>query len=461
VNGNPVEIYRAASKRVPAYRDFLLKQSGRLPQVSTAEDFKNLPLTDKTNYILRYPLEELCLDGSLRGKHVLLKSSGTSGNPFYWPKLPSEEIDAPRLANLALGQIITDDLKPTLIVVGLALGPWSTGTTAAWLFRTCTQNSDGVTLATPGNRPEDVLDVLKHLSPHFKQTLLFTYPPSAKAIFDLARSAEVRVDNLCLRLIVLGESISESYRERMSSMIGAVQNSLDRVWSAYGSTDFGDVGVETPLCICMRKMLWEHGIAQLITGENDLPMIFQGMQSETYFEVVNGELVVSRMQGVPVVRYRTGDRADILPFYEMIARFSVNGLNPLRDLKEKGHAPTVRTPFVLLYGRMDGTIFFYGAKITQGQIKEVLDGPAFAGYGIGKYSAKGIVDDQGDPRIGVFLETRPDLLKTDLNKLAVIFQEELRKTQPEYALYCSHFEEKTRPIFKILAGEAFRSGWKF
>ena len=71
MNGNPVEIYRAASKRVPAYRDFLLKQSGRLPQVSTAEDFKNLPLTDKTNYILRYPLEEL-------GLTVLF-----GGNMFY------------------------------------------------------------------------------------------------------------------------------------------------------------------------------------------------------------------------------------------------------------------------------------------------------------------------------------------------------------------------------------------
>ena len=65
-------------------------------------------------------------------------------------------------------------------------------------------------------------------------------------------------------------------------------------------------------------------------------MIFQGMQSETYFEVVNGELVVSRMQGVPVVRYGTGDRADILPFYEMIARFSVNGLNRCATLKKKG-----------------------------------------------------------------------------------------------------------------------------
>ena len=81
----PLDVYAAAVARVPAYRRFLEDHLGSVPRVETLEDFARLPFMDKPGYIRAYPLQERCLDGTLRGKHMLAHSSGSSGKHLYWP----------------------------------------------------------------------------------------------------------------------------------------------------------------------------------------------------------------------------------------------------------------------------------------------------------------------------------------------------------------------------------------
>jgi len=66
-----LKLFSEAAVRVPAYKDFL-KQAGVNPKsVKTIADFKQLPLVDKKNYLTKYPLAELCWDGTLDHSRII------------------------------------------------------------------------------------------------------------------------------------------------------------------------------------------------------------------------------------------------------------------------------------------------------------------------------------------------------------------------------------------------------
>ena len=80
-----LDVFHEASKRVPAYKDFL-KKKGIAPQkITTFENLTKVPLTDKENYITQYSLEQLSWDGKLNRASVINSSSGTTGKSLYWP----------------------------------------------------------------------------------------------------------------------------------------------------------------------------------------------------------------------------------------------------------------------------------------------------------------------------------------------------------------------------------------
>ncbi len=73
--------------RVPAYRKFLDNHQVQTGSIKTLEDFKRLPLTDKKSYLQHYPIEELCLDGTVTDKYLIDSSSGYGGQRSFWPRL--------------------------------------------------------------------------------------------------------------------------------------------------------------------------------------------------------------------------------------------------------------------------------------------------------------------------------------------------------------------------------------
>lgn len=461
MNGDPLEIYRSTVARVPAYRTFLEESLGKVPDVATREAFRALPLMDKTNYIMRYPLEALCLDGTIMGKHCFLRSSGTSGNSFYWPKLPEEEKSAPQGLGRFFSRILREEMRPTLVVIAFALGPWATGTTASWAFRTLAQDTPGLTVVTPGNNAEAILDVIRRLSPLFRQTLIFTYPPFAKLVMEQGLEQGLPLRDRNIMLIVGGEGMSEHYREHMVALLRHDPRDFTAVWSAYGSTDFADVGTESPVSIAMRRILHERGVAQEVLGTPEVPMLFQAPPSPSYFELVDGELVVSRMQGVPIVRYRTGDRVQFVDYEDMLARFRAAGHDPLTYLPgENDHAP-MPWPFCLLYGRTDGMIFFYGANVTLDQVRTALEHPDMAPYCNGKFLLGQGTSEQGDPVIEVTLEDTPPLREADLKRVAVIFSQALARSHVEYAHYAERLGDRILPRILLAPSEAFAGGWKY
>ena len=140
--GDPIDVYRLAVERVPAYRRFLEETCGSIPVVDDMEAFRRLPCMDKAGYIQAWPLVERCLDGTLHGKHVIMHSSGSSGKYTYWPCMPEVEKAYWQSVHEELDANYEISSKPTLLVLGRAHGrehEWR----ALCLRAACRRDRDG------------------------------------------------------------------------------------------------------------------------------------------------------------------------------------------------------------------------------------------------------------------------------------------------------------------------------
>jgi phenylacetate-CoA ligase len=457
----PLDIYNEAISRVPAYKRFLTDHLGTLPDIKSMDDFAQLPLTSKADYIMNYSTPDLCMDGSIPCAHLWLRSSGTSKKPFFWPRRAEDEQGFPAAMRKLFHDYVSPDVQPTLIVVGLALGPWGTGMQSSYAFRMLARETPGLAVVSPGLQNDSIIEVLERLSPHYKQTLFLCYPPFAKMVLEEAASRGVDVASLNIHLMVGGEGITESYRERMWKLLGHSEQDLHKVWCLYGSTDFANVGFENPLTIAARRMITSQGLWETIFDNPDVPMLFQRVPTQTYFEIVDGELVVTRLQGIPLIRYRSGDHVKFIERDELLSCLKDAGCDAEQAVRDAGlPVPEWKTPFVALYGRIDHAVFFYGAKITVEQVKAALDAPSMVPYYNGRFLVRGVEGKDGNPIIEISLEDCDALRKANLDEIAEVVACELEKVQSEFR-EVRKLSPNHKHIRLIAAPvESFELGWK-
>lgn len=458
---NAVEMYRLAAEQTPAYRAFLEEQTGEIPKVESEEDFARLPFMDKDNYVMRYPVQDLCLNGSFDSAHIWLRSSGTSRKPFFWPRRVEDEKGMPMALKRLFHRYTDPNAQPTLIIVGFALGPWGTGMQTSFAFRKMAHEVPGLAVVTPGLQNESIVEALEQIAPMYKQTLLFSYPPFAKMALEAAAEHGLDLPSLNLNLLVGGEGITESWREMMWRMLGHTERDLHSVWSLYGSTDFANVGFENPLTIAIRRHMVQNQLWDEIFGEPSVPMLFQRVPNQTHFEEVDGELIVSRIQGIPLMRYRSGDRVKFVERADLLARLHDTGFDAERSLRDAGlQVPEYETPFVALYGRINQVIFFYGAKITIEQVKMALETPVMQPYFNGRFLVRGTESPAGDPQVEVSLEESDALRSANLDEVSEALAGELAKIQSEFREVCSLAPNKTHLRVVTAPTSAFELGWK-
>ena len=458
---NPIDIYTSCVARVPAYRDFLQAQCGTPPKITTQDEFETLPFMNKADYIMKYPVPQLCLDGDPSCAHLWLRSSGTSRKPFFWPRRFEDEKSMPESLQRLFRAYTAPEEQPTLIVVGLALGPWGTGMQSAFSFRTIARNIPGLAVVSPGLQNESIIETLERIAPHYRQTLLLSYPPFAKMVLEEAAQRGIDLKALNIHVMVGGEGITEVYRERMWELLGHTERDLTSVWCLYGSTDFANVGFENALTIAARRLMTRNDLFEKILGEPGVPMLFQRVPSQTYFEEVGGELVVSRIQGIPLVRYRTGDHVKFIPRSELLERLRDCGCDAEQMVRDCGlPLPEVDTPFVALYGRIDQAVFFYGAKITVEQMKTALEAPALTPYYNGRFLVRGVESEHGDPQIEVCIEDSPALQAANLDEITEQLALSLEKVQSEFREVRKLTPDRTHLRLVPSAPKVFELGWK-
>ncbi len=445
---DPVKLFNIASKRVPAYVKFLNELLHKRPKISTLNEFKQLPLTDKQNYLKKHPLEELCLDGTILNKHFIWRSSGTTGEAFYWPKLPEEERYLPDWQLSGLREILDIDNIKTLIIVALGLGTWVSGETATWSYRILAINHGNITLLTPGYQFEEVVNIIEKFSKFYPQTLLISYPPAAKEIIEKAKNRNIPVEKYNIKLRLVGEGYSEYYRDYMNRQLGHEENDLSTIWSGYGSADFGAIGRETLITIGIRRLIFKNNLSNEIFGEVRLPSLCQFDESKYFLEVVDRELIISRYQGVPLIRYKTGDRGKIIKYENMLSLLKNNGLDVLKFLKDRGVdiAKVKKLPFVLIYGRIDGSTTFYGVNILVSQIKEAIESNKILRNNFtGKFQLNSVFTENLNPVLELYLEKRENISDIKPDEVSVIVADELKNQSSEYAEITKQQKEKALP----------------
>jgi phenylacetate-CoA ligase len=366
-----LDLFHTVARRVPAYKDFLEKEHVQEKKIRTYSDFtKYVPLIDKENYITQYPLADLCLDGDLFTNRIISVSSGSTGEPFYWPRGLAQDMEGAQMHAAIYDNIFQMNQQSTLMVICFSMGAWIAGsfTTASTLAYV--DKGNPVNVITPGLDMTEAINAIKHLAPSYEQVVLVGYPPFIKDIIDEGTRSGIKWRKMKTRLMTAGEAFSEEWRDYVLELIHSTDPYHDAI-SVYGSADAGMLAYETPLSVLVRRFYNQRPkLRSEFFGTSMTPSIVQYDPRRRHFEEVNGDLVFTAMSGIPFIRYNIKDSGGVLSYKETIA--------PIEDrlkVAAKQHGVDIgkwRQPFLYLNGRKGFSASIYAVNIYPENIKAAL-----------------------------------------------------------------------------------------
>jgi len=464
-----LQTFQNTISRVPAYRKFLERRRVDIDAVKTLEDFKTLPVTDKKNYLREYPLEELCLDGTVTGKYLIDSSSGYGGLRSFWPRLPQEDRDFPMYMEMAYRQFYHIDRKPTLMIITLVLGTWIGGEKISWATRQIAINGKNrLTVMTPGANLDEVIGIVKQFGHLYKQVVIVGYPPFIKQVVDEGAGSGIDWRTLNVKLGLGGEGYSEEWRDYIAGKIGLEENDLLGISGGYGAADLGmSVGREYPLSVLVRKLAYKNeALARDLFGQwNPLPSFCQYNPGLFFIEEIDRELVFTARAGIPLVRYNIHDRGGVIPFDRVLSIVSDHGFKPLQMLSDYGYRKrdVWRLPFFYVWGRSDDSVSLYGAFIYTEEIKAALDHPDISTRTTGKFIMKTDYDEDHNPFLEIKVESAPGFEpdKTVEKTFVETIGNTLEKQNPDYKVLREAMGDRVLPrviLFKHRAPEMVAPG---
>ncbi len=438
---NPCErvlnLFRRAVDEVPAYSKFILAHRVNANQITDYDAFQTLPLVNKTNYMQAYPLPERCFGGSLIGADRVAVSSGSTGQPTFWPRSGAYELDvALRFEQIFLDSFAADK-RSTLAIVCFALGNWVGGlftTSCCWHLA---RKGYPLMVATPGNNKAEIFRVVRELAPHFDQTVLLGYPPFVKDVIDAGRAEDIDWPAYKTKLVFAGEVFSEEWRELIGRRIGASAPCFDSA-SLYGTADGGVLGNETPFSIAVRRWLANHPeAARELFGESRLPTLVQYDPYSRFFEVHDQTLVVSGENSVPLIRYHIADKGGLIAYDEMWQFLHEHGIQGLNDLGLAAEFEPRNLPFVFVFGRADFTVSYYGANIYPENVTVGLEQPEIMQWVSGKFVLETKESAGGDKTLHIAVELLPGVEETEnmAQEIAESIKTQLLRLNSEFANY--------------------------
>lgn len=445
-------------KKIPAYGDFL-KRKGiqqNIDNIFNIENFKKLPIMDKQNYILKYPIEKLT--ANLDDVYTVERSSGYSNISIFWPRLPEEDVLFPSYIEYAFVQFYNINVKRTLVVTTLALGTWVSGEKMAQALRiTAAKKKYKLTVASPGANIEDTLEIIQTLSHKYEQTIIVGYPPFVKSVLEQGDRRGIAWKKLNIKIGLGGEGYSEKLREYFMQKIGADDKDLLAVSGGYGAADLGmTIGREYPLTVIIKKIAGkDNELAKALFKSTDIPALLQYNPASCYIEEHEKELLFTIKAGIPVIRYNIHDRGGVIGYNEMVKVLKKFNYN-ISDLL-KGYNYTEkdvwRLPFFYVFGRSDGTVCVSGMNVYIENIEAALHSPETDLINSFKISKE--VDNDKSEKLCIILELKNGVKVADneLEKLKGQYQEiflkKLLEVNKDYKYVYNARPDKMKPIIKI------------
>lgn len=430
-------LFQRCVEQVPAYRRFLAEKQVIAGAINDYPTFQTLPLINKANYMQIYPLPERCLGGSLQGADRVAVSSGSTGQPTFWPRSAVYELDVAVRFEQVFVDSFAADQRSTLALVCFALGNWVGGlftTSCCWHLA---RKGYPLMVATPGNNKAEILRVVRELAPHFDQTVLLGYPPFVKDVLDAGTAEGIFWAEYQTKLVFAGEVFSEEWRSLLGQRTGSKQPCFDSA-SLYGTADGGVLGNETPLSIAIRRWLADQPqAARELFGESRLPTLVQYDPCSRFFEVHDNTLVVSGENSVPLLRYHIADKGGVLGFEEMWDFLKQYGIQSVTDLDLPADFQPRHLPFVFVFGRADFTVSYYGANIYPENVSVGLEQADIARWVTGKFVLQVQETPTGDKELAVAVELQPNLTPDNRlpDAIASAIKQQLLRLNSEFAAY--------------------------
>lgn len=452
-----LDLFHKASNRVPAYKDFLKKCKINPDSIKTIVDFSKIPTIDKNNYLRLYSLDALSLDGKLMDKYrVYASTSGSTGEPFYFPRTRKQTEQYALLAELYLRSQYKIHERKTLYVNCFAMGSWIGGLfTYQAVERLAERSQYPLHTITPGLAKEEALKAIQKLGPLYDQVIIGGYPPYVKDLINQGIADGMDWKKYKIKFVFSAEGFSERFRDYIGKAVGQ-DNILRGSLNHYGTVDQGTHGYETPFAAFIRRIaLSDKKFFKEFFGQaSRLPTLVQYIPEQFYFESVHGGLVCSADAGIPLVRYDLKDQGGIWGFGDATAMIGRAIPGYMCALKDASIEDTVfKLPFVYLYERADFVVGLYGANIYPEHIRHALEDKACAKFATGKCAIRIVESRLHEPRLEVNVELRRGIIPTPA--LAKIARKEVVRILLSYnSEYCSNYTRiprKMKPRIKLWA----------
>jgi len=422
-----LKLFHKAAHRVPAYKDFLRKHKINPDRIETLDDFSHVPLTDKPNYISKYPLEALSWDGALKKASYISSSSGSTGTPFFWPRGNDQNTIAGTLFGRVFEDIFHTKRGSTLFVDLFALGTWIAGLEFYNAAKFTADQGSSLAIVTPGIEKLNALDSLKRLSGSFDRIILAGYPPFVKDILESGTEAGLRWDSMDVRLFMGGESVSELWRDFVLERMGK-KGSLEHIINLYGMAETGVVGHETPFSVALRRTYRTMpALTNLLQYEGTDAALYQYDPLVRFFEVgPDKNLILTAPAGLPLIRYNTRDQGGILSHHELV-----------RHTKEQPSllklAQAWERPVVYLYGRRDLSLSFFALNVYVENIKLCMETYRHHHRFSGLFSMRVTHTKKLDQQFEIVIELARNMTAPNIKELTEHVVRTLKSVNSEYA----------------------------
>ena len=449
--GNSLKVFQRAAKEVPAYRDFLRSQNFNPLSVKSVSDWQKIPKTSKKNYLRRHPLSQLLRQGGMARPLTWTATSGSTGEPFYFPRDYSLDWQTSLIHEMFL-ENGSNGVSPTLVIDCFGMGLWIGGLITYSGFNIAA-NRGGYPLSiiTPGINKAEIYKALKNIAPHFQQLIIAGYPPFVKDLIDDASRQGVDLRKMKPRFIFAAEAFTENFRDYIAKKSG-VKNVCRDTLSIYGTADIGSMAFETPLAILIRRLAMKNPalFSSIFPEVKKIPTLVQYNPSFINFEEINGELFVTGESAIPLVRYALGDRGGVISFKEMERHLFKAGIDVEFAFKKASIGDSIiELPFVYVYERSDFSASLYGITIHPGMIRDIIIAKPLSQWLTGKFTLATEHGGKQEQYLAVHLELLPG---TKVNSRIVEAVNEkitsaLKKNSAEFHELSQHIQD--RPVVKI------------
>jgi len=372
-----LSIFKKAIKQVPAYKELLKINKIDTKKIKSITDFDSLPVTGKDNYLRQFDICDL-ISNETKDLMTVTVSSGSSGKPIYYPTSKSDLMAFPggMITFFDYFWDIASKKRKALFINAMASGMWMGSVYGSYVFSQIAQKYRNISYINTGAEVDRVLDVLKMFASKYELIVLTTYPSFLRTIIDVAKQRNAKLSKINLKYISGGELLDDVTEEAFLKTFKTSQKEsrLTAIFNAYGGTEIGNPGLATPLALMIKRICRKNKkLSKEIFGNENAQGTFFQQTPSGYVEGVGNSLLITKDGMMPVVRYNSGDTGEIFSYDQIIQILKKHNINIFKLLKENGfNKQSFKFPFLLMTGRSDWSVSFYGALVSPESIMSVI-----------------------------------------------------------------------------------------